>query len=125
MTLLRRAQFRLNSLRLLGVLALLVHLYASAVMAHAPMAGGETTICTSQGMLVSPEAGMPATDAGMAHACCDLCGACSAPALAHTDHLLFLSAIQLASHPLPPPGPAPSARVAYSTAVPRGPPVLS
>ncbi|MCB1887882.1 MAG: hypothetical protein KDH20_09770, partial [Rhodocyclaceae bacterium] len=76
----RRHARQLFALRLLGVLALLLHLQASASMLGMAMGGDGQVICTAQGLVSVDALGQEAPTLSP-HACCDLCGACTAPAI--------------------------------------------
>lgn len=119
----------------LGVVAVLVHLFASQFMAHAmpdpSVADFSPALCTSQG-LSTPPAGMqagadptPAGDTFPNHGaqCCDLCGSCAPLTPAdkagggRSGHAETVRAL--------PPAENPGTSPAHSPQNPRGPPLFS
>jgi len=120
------ALHRLLALRVLGVFALLLHLHASASMAGMGLAvGGDgQVICTAQGF-VTLDAAAPDAPEMSPHACCDLCGACTAPAIGGGLRFDFGPVATGPSARMARPAAPRAPPAEYTPQSPRGPPQLS
>ena len=119
----------------LGVLAIVLHSLAG--IAHMPVAksvDGLIELCTAQGTVkIDPSTGMlqdgqNATQQDDAQPrCCDLCAACSAPAIAgnHAPSPFHVAFAAIGAQAPPGVTPLPADHPALTPLVPRGPPAIS
>lgn len=114
----------------LSVVAVLIHVFASPLMARAtdgefPAFGG--AICTAQGTvdassLIADGEGPGDSAPAAEHRGCDLCGTCNAPALQAPDATRAPLRDAGSATPCPPASAPPALRLADRAPPPRGPP---
>ncbi len=121
-----RQRLRARLLCLLGVLAVLLHVHASAGMVGMGLdaSGSGQVICTAQG-LVSIDAVSPDGPSLSPHACCDLCGVCHSPAIGGGLRFDFAPAAGAPASHLAGPAAARAPPAAYRPQSPRAPPFPS